>query len=141
MSAVGELVLARRLAHLLAGCQKIRDHSSFCCYAVLLASILKRGAFVVANAQRGFNPPSACDKYSVVDTHSPRVSLFLYANIAFSLHLPLPRLTRYINVFNALEAKGSRTKAPQVWKRRGRGPPRLRRAPLDPCVVTTRRHR
>lgn len=106
MSAVGELVVARRLAHLLAGCQKISDHSSFSPYAVLLVSILKRGAFVVVNAQRGFDPPSACDKYSVVDTHSPRVSLLPYANIASSLHLPFPRLTRYINVFNASEAKG-----------------------------------
>lgn len=134
-------MLARQLAHLQAGCQKIRDHSSFSRYAVLLVSILKRGAFVVVSAQRGFDPPSACDKYSVVDTHSPRGSLLLYANIAFSLHLPFPRLTRYINVFNASEAKGSRTKAPQVWKGRGRGPPRLGRAPLDPRVVTTCRRR
>lgn len=44
--------------------------------------ILKRDASVVVIAQRGFNPPAACDEYSAADTHSPRLSLLLHANVA-----------------------------------------------------------
>lgn len=44
--------------------------------------ILKRGASVVVIAQRGFDPPAACDEYSAADTHSPRLSLLVHANVA-----------------------------------------------------------
>lgn len=81
----------------------------------LLVSILKSNTFLVVQAQRGFDSPPACDKYSVVDRHSLRVCLLLYANIAFSLHLPLPRLIWYINVFNVREAKGVGSK-PWQWR-------------------------
>ena len=101
----------------------------------LLVSILKSSTFLVVNAQRGFDSPSACDKYSVVDRHSPRVCLLLYANIAFSLHLPFPRLIWYINVFNAREAKGVRSESPQVKKHRRRGLLQIGCAPLESCVV------
>lgn len=86
---------------------------SLCCF--LLVSILKSSTFLVVNAQRGFGSPPACDKYSVVDRHSPRVCLLLYANIAFSLHLPFPRLIWYINVFNGRGAEGVGSK-PCRWR-------------------------
>lgn len=44
--------------------------------------ILKRAASVVVIAQRGFDPPAACDEYSAADTHSPRLSLLVHANVA-----------------------------------------------------------
>ena len=104
----------------------------------LLVSILKSSTFLVVNAQRGFDSPSACDKYSVVDRHSPRVCLLLYANIAFSLRRPFPRLIWFINVFNVRKAKRVGSKPLQVKKHRRRGLMWTGCSPLESGVVMAR---
>lgn len=88
----------------------VTDSGTLCVFLLFphcffLVSILKSTAFLVVNAQRGFDLLVVCDKYSVVGRHSLGVCLLLYANIAFSLRLPFPWLIWYINVFNASDQR------------------------------------
>lgn len=122
------------ISPLIDTCNKIRDCISSFSTLFLLVSILKSSTFLVVNAQRGFYSPPACDKYSVVDRHSLRVCLLLYANIAFSPHLSFPRLIWYINVFNVKEAKGVGSKPHRKGIRR-RGLLKIGSDPLEFCVV------
>lgn len=83
------------------------SHTSPFSFVVFSLLILSGAASVVVIAQRGFDPPAACDEYSAADTHSPRLSLLLHANVAsLSFHRHDTSVGFFFSCF--LEKGGSR---------------------------------